>query len=231
MNSRQVVTAVCDPTGPLSGRIAIVGAAGFASALFALHLLRPDLDPSWTVISAYALGEWGWLMTTAFLMLAIGCASLAVQLSTRIRSVVGRFGLALLVASAVGLGLAALFPTDPITAAPADQTRAGQLHEVGALLGGLIPLAAVAVCWELARGPLPMVARWLWAATAAAWLGDLVFMAAMVTMVPAEGRLGPQVQIGWPNRFMMTTYALWVVITAWQVMRLHPSRARQGLIQ
>lgn len=67
-------------------RLAITGAAVFVSLLLALHVLRPDVDPTWTVISAYGLGSKWWLMSAAFAAMAAGCAALAVQLSPDVRS-------------------------------------------------------------------------------------------------------------------------------------------------
>ena len=44
---------------------AIACFAYFALALLLLHLLRPDYAPATTWISGYAVGPYGWIMTTA----------------------------------------------------------------------------------------------------------------------------------------------------------------------
>lgn len=201
------------------------GAVSFVALLAALHAVRPDLDPSWTVISAYALGDHGWLMTLAFAAMAAGCAALALQLRSHARSLIGRIGLGVLALSAVGFALAATFPSDPITTPPEQQSAAGQWHSAGAMLGGAIPVAALALTWALTRQPVWAGARaWLWSATAGAWIGDLIFIGAMATMLPrGGGSLGPAVLIGWPNRLMIVTYCAWVFIAAWQTSRL-PAR-------
>ena len=201
--------------------IAMGGAALFVALLTALHVIRPDLDPSWTVISAYALGEFGWVMTLALAAMAAGCAALAAELGRHARSRIGRIGLAVLLTSAAGFALAALFPSDPITTRPDRQSVSWQLHSAGAMLGGAIPLAALALTWALTRLPAWTGARaWLWSATAAAWIGDAVFIAAMATMLPrGGGSLGPDVLVGWPNRLMIVTYCAWVFIAAWQASR------------
>jgi hypothetical protein len=33
---------------------------------FSLHLIKPEFDPSWRLISEYEVGRFGWLMTLAF---------------------------------------------------------------------------------------------------------------------------------------------------------------------
>jgi hypothetical protein len=35
--------------------------------LASLHVLSPEFDPSWRVISEYALGRYGWLLSLMFL--------------------------------------------------------------------------------------------------------------------------------------------------------------------
>ena len=205
-------------------RLAITGAAVFVSLLLALHVLRPDVDPTWTVISAYGLGSKWWLMSAAFAAMAAGCAALAVQLSPDVRSRVGWIGWTLLIISAGGFALAAVFPTDPISGA-VTRTLSGRLHEVGALLGGMIPLAAVALSWALPEHPAWTTSRtWLWVATALVWGGQIVFVGAMATQLPPEGTLGPDVHIGWPNRMMVAGYAAWVIVCAWRARRAAEQR-------
>ena len=70
-------------------------AAWFALALFAaLHLLKPELDPSWRLASEYAIGRHRWIMALTFLALAISCASLVVAIHPQVQTVGGRIGLA-----------------------------------------------------------------------------------------------------------------------------------------
>jgi hypothetical protein len=44
------------------------GAAAFVVLLAVLHLIKPGLDPSWRFISEYAIGDYGWMMVLAFLV-------------------------------------------------------------------------------------------------------------------------------------------------------------------
>jgi hypothetical protein len=199
--------------------IAMAGAAAFIILLAALHVLRPDLDPAWTVISAYGLGETRWLMAMAFAAMAAGCAALCVQLRPEVETAPAWIGWALLWVSAAGFALAAVFPTDPIEGV-VRRTTAGRLHEAGAMLGGTIPLAALALTWALAkRSEWAASRKALWAATALVWAGLIVFVVSMATQLPPGGALGPGVNIGWPSRLLVAGYAAWVVACAWLATR------------
>ena len=50
----------------------------FVATAFALHLLRPDLDPIDSQMSLYLIGEWGPLLQAAYVALGIGMAGLAI---------------------------------------------------------------------------------------------------------------------------------------------------------
>jgi Protein of unknown function (DUF998) len=203
-----------------AARLASALAALFLVLLAVLHLLKPELDPSWRVISEYALGKHGWIMVLAFLVLAVSLVSLAVALRTQLQSIWGRIGLLLLLISAVGMALAGIFVTDPLTASAAARTTQGRLHEVGALLD-LTPFAALIINLSLARNPTWRAARRVLFWTAGLpLLGLLIFIAATVVMLPSDGQFGPDVLIGWSNRFLVVTYCVWVMTVAWQAIRL-----------
>jgi Protein of unknown function (DUF998) len=71
-----------------------IGAATVAlGALAILHLVRPDLEPSSHMISEYAIGPHGYLMTLSFAAFAISSVSLFVALLRSARGVLGRVGL------------------------------------------------------------------------------------------------------------------------------------------
>lgn len=202
-------------------RHSLEGAATFLVLLAALHAIKPELDPSWHVISEYAIGSFGWVMVLAFLALALGCVALLLAIASDARGVAGRIGLGFLLLAAAGLTLAAIFTTDPVTASSDQATTSGRLHTVGASLGTAIPLAALFLGWSLRRNPAWSSARrpLFWAAVLA-WVGVLTFSASMAAMLPQnDGRLGPDVLIGWPNRFMILAYAGWVMAVAWQAAK------------
>lgn len=49
--------------------------------LLLLHLLRPDYTPVDHMISDYAVGRYGWVMTTCFLPMGFGCLMLLLGLA------------------------------------------------------------------------------------------------------------------------------------------------------
>ena len=51
--------------------VALVGIAYFVVIIVALHVLRPDLNPIQRPTSEYAVGPYGWLMTSAFFSMSV----------------------------------------------------------------------------------------------------------------------------------------------------------------
>ena len=217
------VTAQPVAASPLiAARLSCAAAGMFLVLLAALHIIKPELDPSWRVISEYALGRHGWIMVLAFLSLALSCVTLCLALRSHIQSIGGKIGLAALLISAAGLIISAIFTTDPITASQDELTAHGTLHGLGAALGTGIPIAAALIGWSLARNPAWSSARRAlrWAA-GLAWMGMLVFAGAMAVFLPQHGgKLGPDVLIGWPNRFMMLAYSGWLLTVAWYAIQV-----------
>ena len=107
--------------------LALAGVTYFALAIVALHFLRPDLSPVAQPTSAYAVGKFGFIMTTAFFSMSLASASLLLALRQGLPSEAhSRFGLGLLAVWTVGVLVAMLFPLDPEDASP---TLAGTIHQ------------------------------------------------------------------------------------------------------
>jgi hypothetical protein len=194
--------------------------------LVALHFIKPGLDPSWHFISEYAIGDHGWIMVLAFLSLAVGYASLFVAIRSQLRTIAGRIGLALLLVSALGLTLAAIFTTDPITVSENAVTTEGTLHNLVGTLGIAMPFAAVLIGWKLARNPAWSSARrpLLWA-TALALVAFLVSFVSLGVMASRSGgEFGPEVLVGWPNRIETVAYSVWLMVVARQAIRVRSQR-------
>ena len=60
--------------------LAIVAITSYQALVLTLIFLRPDLAPSWHTISEWAIGPYGWIMSSAFLISAISYAALFVML-------------------------------------------------------------------------------------------------------------------------------------------------------
>jgi hypothetical protein len=204
-------------------RFAIRAASLYLFLLVLLHFLKPEFDPSWRMVSEYAIGRYGWLMIVAFLSLAASVAALVPALRVDARGRAGIAGLVFLTLAALGMVIAGVAVTDPITIAKDQVTTSGRFHGLGFILGGGYPLAIALICWSVSRN-----SRWrreqkhVIFATIAAWIGFLSFMISMAVMLPANGgEAGPDVLTGWPNRLMMVTYPAWVIVTARSAARVH----------
>jgi hypothetical membrane protein len=103
-------------------RVVLAAGTLFLVLLATLLVLKPEIDPAWRFISEYAIGRHGWLMSIAFLSLAACCVATVIALWSQLR-VGGRIGAGFLLIGALGLTLAGIFTTDPITT-PLDRRAA-----------------------------------------------------------------------------------------------------------
>ena len=202
--------------------LAFAGTATLVVLLAALHFIKPELDPSWHFISEYAIGDYGWMMVVAFLSLALSYVSLFVAIRSQLRTIVGRIGLALLLVSALGLTIAAIFTTDPITVSEDALTTEGTLHNLGGTLGMAMPFAAGLIGWRLARIPALSSAKGslLWATGLALVAFVVSFVSIGVMVSQSGGKFGPEVLVGWPNRIEVIAYSVWLMVVAWQAIRV-----------
>ena len=220
-------------TEPLTARssalavAAAVTAGAFVVLLAMLHVINPGVDPSWRFVSEYQLGDWGWLMSVAFGCLAISALSLLIAVRSQVRTVGGRVGLGFLAISGLGAAMAAAFRSDSLLAETA--TTSGVIHNIGAVLGGFIPLAAYLLAWSLARNiDWRPYRQLLWWVTTPAIVAHLATVWQQVVIASGGGTFGPDVPVGWPNRLLVVGMALWLFAAA-AMIRLtavvnHPRR-------
>jgi hypothetical protein len=182
-----------------------IGAATVAlGALAILHLVRPDLEPSSHMISEYAIGRHGYLMTLSFAAFAISSLSLFVALLRSARGVLGRVGLGFLLLAATGLAIGGAFAMDPTTTNQEAMSYSGKMHGVGFMLG--VPSELLAVLFlSLALRRQPS-----WAAVPLLTIA-LVAWASLAVMVPL---LVQQRFFGIPNRVFMVAYGVWLILAA-----------------
>jgi len=203
--------------------LSFAAAALFLILLAALHVVKPEFDPSWRMISEYEIGRYGWVMQGAFLFLAVSDVALFVAVRSQIRTIGGRIGLALLLLSAIGVTIAAIFTTDPITANKDVITSHGNLHGLGFMLGApSFPIAAVLISLSLGRVQTWSSARrsLLWVAHLT-WITFLIMCALIFVLLPQNGgKFGPNVIIGWPNRLLVVANCAWLMLVSWRAIRL-----------
>lgn len=201
-----------------SARLSLVTGVATLLLLFSLHFLSPEFDPSWRMVSEYALGEHAWVLSLFFVCWAISSWSLVVALWPHVKGLVGAIGLLLLAVSGLGEAMAAVFDANH------------RLHGLAAALGvPTLPIAAVltSIClgrthpWAMERKKLLWMANLTWV--------SLVLMAvAMVVMMsgfaqagfadagtyPISVPAGVIALAGWTNRLLVAAYCLWLIATA-----------------
>jgi uncharacterized protein DUF998 len=204
-----------------------VARAGIAMAIFAivalavLHALKRDIRPSSTMISQYALGRHGWLMSACFAAFAAASACLFVALLASVPTLLGRVGLAFLLSCAVGLGMGARFPMDPVSTKPEERSFSGRMHGVSFMIG--VPsqiFAVLLLSLALVAQRFP-TSSLLLALAALIWLSLAVMIAIMLKVGPGKepNPDGPERFLGLPNRLFMVLFAAWLIAAAWPFAR------------
>jgi hypothetical membrane protein len=196
---------------------AIVCFAYSAIALLTLHLLRPDYAPATNFISNYAVGRYGWIMTTWFLAMSCGLLTLAIGLYCNgLSSIRARLGLFLFVIAAIGLVVSAVYPTD-VPGAPS--TRSGDIHGMSFLVNvGSIFIATVLLSASFAHHPTwRSYRRTAWMLTALMVVGFAVQFLTLHKGMP----------YGLANRFFVVVLFAWLFAVSFRLRAssreyLHP---------
>lgn len=200
--------------------VAIGAAVTSAIALLALHVLSPEYAPSWRMVSEYANGRYGWVLTVVFVTWAVAYWALAAAVWPIHAGWLGRVGLALLVLAGVGEMMGGLFDVNH------------RLH--GAAFGLGVPsltIAPILVTLALRRTGAE-VAMWPAHLT---WISFLVMALTMALFLAALARAGIEVSAqsgplpelpqgvraynGWANRFLFAASYLWLITTAYVPLR------------
>ena len=203
---------------------AILATGLFVALLVAAHRLKPELDPALCFISELAIGRHGWVMQSAFLVLAASNTALLLAIRPWLRSVWARGGAVLFLIGTIGVVLGGLFVTDPINTLPEAQTTSGRLHNLGGGLGLLGFLGTLVFSVILIRSTPWRPARMaVVIATTILVVGFLHAFVSISTIAARHGGVfGPDTPVGWPNRIGILSGCLWIVIVAWQAARLKP---------
>ena len=202
----------------ISAYASIVFAALFLIILLVLHFLKRELDPSWRMISEYEIGRFGWMMRLAFFCWGASVLALLITIWSYLQPISGtisRWWFVLIVTALFGAGV---FKTDPIT----EDTKnwINIIHKIcGTIVILTFPIAATLAVRSLLHNPL-------WSAyqgslifgIVLAWIGVITYFATIIisrTRDPKAGEVGhPPIYMGWPNRFNVVTYIVWIIIVA-----------------
>jgi hypothetical protein len=211
--------------------LAIVAAAAALLLLVSLHILSPEFDPSWRMVSEYALGHYGWVLSLMFLAWGMSSLALAVALWSQVKTRAGKVGLWFLVIAGIGQAMASVFDITHDTG-----------HSIAGVLGiGGFTFAALLLsvslgrtqAWRGAKKPL------LWIANLN-WISVVLLVATLVLMTvqfaQANGGQLPQHAPtslpagvlgldGWADRLIVLSSCLWVLVAAWHAMKLAGQRS------
>ena len=69
--------------------VAIAAAVATPVLLASLRVLSPEFDPSYRLMSEYALGRYGWVLSLTFLAWGVGSCALALAIRSQIRLSLG----------------------------------------------------------------------------------------------------------------------------------------------
>lgn len=177
---------------------ALVCIGFFLILVLLLHFLETEFDPVSRFISEYVLGDYGYLMNTAFFVLGIGIGLLAIGMSLDLNPG-HKIASRLLGVSAVSIILAGIFNADPSTSdGPTTTTGTIHLAAVGSTtLTGLVAAFVLASRFK-------QDSRWRQSARLAFWWAVVMFVTASIqaatTGTDVAGllqRISVIVVIGW----------------------------------
>jgi len=190
----------------------------FIVMLVLLHGLRPDYTPVDHMISDYAVGRLGWVMTTAFVALAVGCLTLGLGMALAgPKSLPGRAAVLLLWIATLGLLVTAIFPTDLETAAT---TTTGNIHTASFLVN----VTSLILCSLLFAVAFHQSQDW----RGYRWIGSALAIVVLGAFIAQFLTLHRGAPYGLTNRLFVAVLMIWFLATARQLRRV--SLQRQGPI-
>jgi len=206
--------------------VAMTMTAATILLLASLHVVSPEFDPSWRMVSEYAFGHYGWVLSLMFLSWGISSWALVVAIWSQVQTKAGRVGLWFLVVAGIGEAMASVFDVTHDTG-----------HGIAGLLGVVgFPIAALLLsvslgrteAWRSARKALLWIANLSWISVVL-----LVVTLALMTMQVAQANGGHLPQHapkslppgvlgldGWANRLIVLSNCLWVFVAAWYAIKL-----------
>ena len=184
--------------------LGIVGAAFFAVALVALHLLEPEYNDT-PAMSLYALGRYGGLMVAAFCALGVGYLALAFGLrGATAASRAARLGSILLGLAGFWFVASGVFR---VHAPGTPMTFSGVMHGLGFIVGVPTLIAGILI---LSRA-FGRDDRWRSFRAVSSALG----LAALTLFLIAFFAPGiPDTAMAILSRIFVSTFVLWLLLTA-----------------
>jgi hypothetical protein len=198
--------------------------------LASLHILSPEFDPSWHMVSEYANGSYGWVLSLMFAAWGISSWILAYMLWPQVNTTAGKIGLIFLILAGIGEAMAAVFD---INHPP--------FHDLAGFMGiGSLPVAAMLIsvhlsrsqAWASAKKPLLWTANLTWISVLLLIVSFIIMVVTFIqtggdmntTEVPTTLPAGVIGIVGWTNRFLIIAYCVWVMTVAWQAIRIREQK-------
>lgn len=186
-------------------------------SLLVLHFVSPEFQPSWRMVSEYALGKYYWLITSFFVFWCLSSLSLSFLLWPNVSGFWATLGVLLLMLSGVGELMGGLFDIKH------------QLHGLSFMLGvPSLPIAALLIGYHVISNDVSNTA--ILVASHAPWISLILMAVAMVVMMSgfknAGIAMGPDATppdrvpdgvialAGYANRFLIITYIGWLLVIA-----------------
>ena len=212
--------------------VAFVGAAATVLLLAGLHVLSPEFDPRWRMVSEYANGHYGWVLSLMFASWALSSWALALAIRSRVETRAARIGLVLLMVSGVGEAGASVFDLN------------NPLHDLAGALGiPCLPIAVMLISvplgrtqpWSTARRALLLTANLTWVSLA---LLVVTFIVMIATYIHAGGDVttasskvpplpsGVIALVGLTNRLLVVADCVWAAAVAGLAIRLRDREPR-----
>lgn len=197
-------------TGRQYGTLGIAGVGAGVLAFIALHLLDRDLSVVEETISAYALGEYGWLERGSDIAFGVGMIGTALGLrKTLTASKRATASWVLIVIGGLAFLAGGLFVTDPTGAT--ETSIAGSIHGTAALVSVLSGLIAP---WML-RAVFARDSRYRHLARAQLWFAVLLTVALVLLLA-----LFPLGVVGLIQRISFVLLASWLLFLAAKVRQV-----------
>jgi len=190
-------------------------------SLLILHIVSPEYEPGWRMVSEYALGEYKWLVSIFFIGWGLASIFLSLYLRKQIDKPAAKAGNVLLFVSGTGAALAAWFDVSQPTG-----------HGVAGLLGiPTVPIATLLLTYHLTRKePWMQYKKLLLLLAHGTWLVLVAMVAAMMVMMSgfaeAGVAMGPDAPVpeklpdgvvavtGYVNRLLILVDMLWIICIA-----------------
>jgi Protein of unknown function (DUF998) len=222
------VSYASDPSqvGRPAAWLALVFAVATVLLLATLHGLSPEFSPSWRVISEYAVGQYGWVLSMMFVAWGISSFALTAAIWSQVQTDAGKAGLWFLITAGTGELLASVFDVRHMIG-----------HGIAGLLGVIgFPIAALLLSISLRRNQTwrRESKQLLWLANLS-WISVVLLIATLTFMTMQLARIygghlpqhapkslpaGVLALDGYSDRLIVLSSCAWVFLASVGAVRL-----------